>query len=121
MAGEGAQGGGRKAGTEAIYLLYDSGRRHGQDKIDITELSLIDIQEKDLNRGFMYGMLLAVLACGTLITCELVFDILWISGGMLEILCGLSIFLVTSAGWYLFRRKLEVVLTFNSGKQMLLD
>ena len=40
---------------------------------------------------------------------------------MLEILCGLSIFLVTSAGWFLFRRKLEVVLTFSSGKRMLLD
>ena len=121
MTSQEALAGGRQAGSEAIYLLYDSGRRHGQDKIDITELSLIDIQEKDLNKGVIYGMLLSVLACGILIACELAFDVLWISDSMLEVLCGLSIFLVTSAGWYVFRRKLEVVLTFNSGKRMLLD
>ena len=100
-----------------VYLLFDGASSQSVEHIAVSDISLIDIREKERDARIFNTMVAIPIGLGILVLCELIYDIDWISHAILEVLCGLSVLSVTSAFWYFFNKRYEVVITFKSGKK----
>ncbi|MEI8394521.1 MAG: hypothetical protein WCF85_07285 [Rhodospirillaceae bacterium] len=105
----------------AVYLIFNSMSVTDVEKIPVKDIALVDIREKDRDDRILFGMLLATVICGILVALEIVFDMFWISDGILEVLCGLCVLFLTSSFWYFSIKRYEVMITFNSGIKRLLE
>ena len=105
----------------SIYLIFNSDAKQDVQKIPVIDIALIDVREKCRDNRILHAMLFVTIISGILVGCEVVFDILWINGAILEILGGICVLSLTSAVWYFFIKRYEVMVTFSSGKKVLLE
>jgi len=104
--------------AKTVYIIFNSDTNHDVQKIPLNDITLVDVMGISRNNHAFNAMLFITIACGILVLCELVFDIQWISGGILEILCAVSLISITSSFWYFFIKRYEVIITYTNGKKL---
>ncbi len=104
--------------TKTVYIIFNSDTNCDVQKIPLNDISLVDVMGISRNNHVFNAMLFITIACGVLVLCEIVFDIFWISEGVLEVLCAVSLVSITSSFWYFFIKRYEVIITYTNGKKL---